>query len=157
MARIDDEAVASELRKAELLIKALQNKAACFQIDKDTQNEALPWTVDVFFNDFKGEPDLLFSVSTVATEIGEFFQDKWPWLDFSYTDQHEILPGRVGVLRSRLHVWINDLGKAYIEVEKCYESGAAEFLVDDPRRSMLRSMSSAQSSPSLRRRKVSDT
>jgi hypothetical protein len=40
--------------------------------------------------------------------------------------------GKMGALRSRLHVWINDLGKAYIEVEKYYESGAAEFLVDDP-------------------------
>jgi hypothetical protein len=114
------------------LIKALEKKDAYFQIDRDTQNEDLPWTVNVFFDDFKGEPDLVFPVSTVATEIGEFFQGKWPWLEFSFLEGHEILPGRMGVLRSRLHVWINDLGKAYLEVEKYYESGAAEFLVDDP-------------------------
>lgn len=114
------------------LIKALEKEDAYFQIDRDTQNEDLPWTVNVFFDDFKGEPDLVFPVSTVATEIGEFFQDKWPWLEFSFLEGHEILPGRIGVLRSRLHVWVNDLGKAYLEVEKYHESGAAEFLVDDP-------------------------
>jgi hypothetical protein len=114
------------------LIRALEKKEAYFQIDRDTQNEDLPWDVNVFFDDFKGEPDLVFPVSTTATEIGEFFQDKWPWLDFRYLEGHEILSGKMGALRSRLHVWINDLGKAYIEVEKYYESGAAEFLVDDP-------------------------
>lgn len=114
------------------LMRTLATKDAYFVIDRDTQNEDRPWTVNVYFDDIKGNPALAFSVGTTATEIGEFFADQWPWLEFRYLGAHEILPGTTGILRSRLHVWINDLGKAFIEVEKYYEGGAAEFLVEDP-------------------------
>ncbi|WP_369720972.1 DUF4365 domain-containing protein [Bradyrhizobium sp. LLZ17] len=114
------------------LIRALQSKEAYFLIDRDTQNEDIPWTVSVFFDDIKADANVVFLLPTVATDISEFFQDKWPWLDYRFLEGHEILPGTQGVLRSRLHVWVNDLGKAYLEVEKYYESGASELLVDDP-------------------------
>jgi hypothetical protein len=56
--------------------------------------------------------------------VFEFMTEAFPWLDYEHLESEETLGGEVEV--HTLHVWVNDLGKAYVAVEDYFENGPVE-------------------------------
>jgi hypothetical protein len=87
-------------------------------------NKSLKWRgADIAFNDPDGEAEVEYPFVAAGYSLAEILAELFPWADYRYERSPENHAGEVDV--HTLALSVNDLGKAFLDLEEFYRNGMA--------------------------------
>lgn len=106
-----------------------QEEDAVFLVVDEWMNKTLNFrNSTLFYGDPRGEPVFEFDRWVPYSDLGNFMNESFPWMDFEYAEP--IDDGSIEVEGHILEVKVNSLGRAFLEVEDYLENGSVPLEVD---------------------------